>query len=219
MKPFKKLLLMGAASLLALPLFSFAGGPEKAQPAPSQFVFRGSAAFGPRVVDDQVMRPSAWDTVLRLSMSGLWNCGNHPCRFGLMVGANTAWSARFNSVNNPTSTTAGPVLVHNSASLDFLLVFGWNWSQCGVELGFGPQVSWVKWLNSVQQATSGVRVAPKLRLAVTHMIAHHTQIFLAASQAFNPYGKLKCTPLSFNCFDDCGYVSVTDLTIGISEYI
>lgn len=226
MKYVKSLVKIGVLGILAQPLFSIAGGPDEPLNNPLKqptyalrtSEIRASAGFGPRFVNDQVMRNSAWDTVLNLSLAALRNCKTHPCKYGLQMGANTAWSSRFNSVNNPASTAVAPVSVHNSASLDLLAVFSWDWSKLGIEVGVGPQLSWVKWLNSVQQATSRARVVPKLRVAITHKISQHTQVYIAASEAFNPYGKLRCSSGAFNCFDDAGYVSVTDLMIGISKY-
>jgi len=211
----KKIISFIAFSSL-LPLASIqAGGPDLPEARP---MFRTSFALGPRYIDDQVISSEAWDTVLRLSFGVVGYCKTYACRYGLDIGANTAWDSNFNSVNDPDSVSVSPLLVHNSASMDFLLFVGWNWRSVGFELGFGPQIAWVKWLNSVQQATSGVRVVPKLRLASTYTVAPKTDVFIAASQAFNPYGQLACSSGAFNCFDDSGYVSVTDLTLGVTRY-
>ena len=197
------------------------GGPGTAAPkSPKPFGFRASTSVGPRYVNDEVMNGDAWDTNLRLSFAAYTGCKTYDCLYGLEMGGNTSWSARFNSVNNPTSTSVSPVGVHNSSSLDFLAFFGFRAGRyAGIEIGVGPQISWVKWQNSVQQATSRVRVAPKLRIAISHKISEKIEIFIAASEAFNVYGSMRCSNTPFNCFNDRGYVYVTDFMVGMNYYI
>lgn len=180
--------------------------------------FRASAAIGTRYINSQVMRDDAWGNLLRLGLSAFGTCHSHRCRYGLEIAGNSAWVSRFNSVNDSTSTTVGPVGLYNSPSLDFLFFVGYTGQHIGFEVGVGPQLSWIKWQNTVQQATSRFRVVPKLRLALTGKVARHTELFLAASQAFNVYGKLRCASGVFNCFNDSGYVGVTDLTLGVNQY-
>lgn len=211
-----------ALSLLVYPFIVIAGGSDlyemTTSPKSNTFV-RASTAFGSRYINDQIISNDRWDNVLRLSLSLIKKSRTKKLRYGLQLGANSSWFGRFNSVNNPSNTTVAPVAIQNSVSLDFLAVLGClAANKWGFELGFGPQISWIKWQNTVQQTTSRVRVVPKLRIAISREISRRTEIFLAASEAFNPYKSLRCSSGRFNCFNDNGYVSVTDLMLGISHY-
>lgn len=215
MEKIRKVLLPLTAVLSIVSTSAFAGGITMPPPASH---FRASAAIGTRNINSQVMRDDAWGNLLRLGFAAFGSCRSDHCRYGLEIAGNSAWVSRFNSVNNPTSTAVGPVGLYNSPSLDFLFFVRYVGHHAGFEIGVGPQLSWIKWQNTVQQATSRFRVAPKVRFAVTGKVASHTELFLAVSQAFNVYDKLGCASGAFNCFNDSGYVNVTDFTIGINRY-
>lgn len=194
---------------------SFAGGIDYPDAASN---LRLSVGLGTRYIDTEVMSSSAWSNVSRLGLSFFGDACNMVCIYGLDLAANSPWTSRFNSVNNATATSVIPVAMENSTSLDILLFWGWKGASAGFEIGAGGQIQWIEWLTAVQQANARFRAVPKLRLAITIPVAKQTELFIAASQAFNVYGNLKCSNGAFNCFNDSGYVDVTDLTIGINYY-
>lgn len=207
--------------VLFFPCYAMATGKRAATPhhARMPHLIRLSASFGPRYINDKVMEDDRWGTVMRMSITNLARCETHACFYGFQLAANSAWSSRFDSVNDPSSVEDGPVGMHDAASLDFLWTFEWDTQPVGVELNFGPQISWIKWQNTVQQHLSDIRIVPKLRVAFNHSIYKNVRLFVAASQEFNPYGKLRCHTNKRNCFNDNGYVSVTDVTLGVSAYL
>jgi hypothetical protein len=178
--------------------------------------FRASVAVGARYLGSQVMSGDEWGNLLQISFAALYNLQKTPCYIGLNIAGNSAWASRFNSVNSAGNTNVMPVGIYNSPSLDFLATFGYKGHYAGVELNGGYEVSWVKWRNSTQLATSGVRGAPKIRLAVIFTLTKNTDFFIAGSYAFNTYGNLSCANNAFNCFNDSGYVGVAEITLGVS---
>lgn len=179
---------------------------------------RASASFGPRMQDSQLMNHSAWDTAMRMSFSFLYPSTNKHSAYGLTLAAENSWNARFNSVNDVASTTEGPLLVHNSAAMDFLGLWSRKMGQQSIEVAAGAQVSWVKWLNSVQQTQSGVRVVPKVRIALSHHF-NDFDMFVAFSQTFNTYSQLKDPSGTPNRFNDSGFVATSALMAGVSTTI
>lgn len=193
-----------------------AGGIEYSAPPQSMIRFRASAAGGARYLGDQVMDGNDWGSVLRLSFAAF---GIHNgFIYGLDVGFNSGWSSRFNSVNDSTVTDFIPLSMHNNGSLDFLALLGYRGRHAGVEIEGGYEVSWIQWSTSVQQADSGVRGVPKIRGAVLIPVATNTEFFIAVSHTFNTYDKLENPARTINTFQDSGYVSVTDFTLGVSRY-
>lgn len=167
---------------------------------------------------DQLISNESMGALQRLSIGVVGRNGKS--EFGLDLGASNSWAGRFDS-NTSTPDSSGLVEVYNSASLDLLAFYGWNWGKCGIEVGAGPQVSWAKWVNSVAEARSKIRIVPKVRIAINHEVVQNTNIFAAASYAFNHYGGLSCpdsTATPSGCFDDDGFVSVADFSIGVNHY-
>jgi hypothetical protein len=87
-----------------------------------------------------------------------------------------------------------------------------TWS---AEVGAGGQISWVKWLGSIQQATDRARILPKVRVALNRKLTQNSKVFIAVNHAFNHYGNLGCSSGAANCFDDEGFASVTDVKLGV----
>lgn len=83
------------------------------------------------------------------------------------------------------------------------------------EIAAGAQLSWVKWLNSLQQAESRAKVLPKLRVSVERKVTETVGVYAAVSHAFNHYGSLRSSSGDVNTFDDEGFVSITDAKIGL----
>ena len=155
---------------------------------------------------------------MQIGIAGFLSNDSGRYLYGVNILGNSGWVSRFNSVNDPNSVAVSPVGMRNSTSLDFLLFFGVRGSYIGFEAGAGFETSWMKWQNTVQQANSGSRVVPKVRFALTFTVTKSTDIFLAISQTINSYANLKCSNNTFNCFNDAGYVSTTELTVGVSQY-
>lgn len=173
--------------------------------------------FGLRYINDQVMTNTNFGGAMELGLSAYKYNNDKTFYYGAQTFVNNAWDARFNSVNNASNSTTAALVVHNSASLDFLALGGKNinpdWS---AEIGAGAQVSWVNWLASPQQASDKIRVLPKLRVSLNRKLSETASLFFSINQAFNHYGSLRCVSGSENCFNDEGFVSVTDAKIGIS---
>ena len=58
---------------------------------------------------------------------------------------------------------------------------------------------------------------PTLKKGVLNDSSEKTKVFMALSQTINPYTSLTCASGVANCFNDAGYVAVTDLMLGISR--
>ena len=163
-----------------------------------------------------MMSGSDWDIGMELGL-GVYktNSATH-MYYGLETRANTGWSSRFNSVNNATNTTTTTLNVHNSSAMELMAFVGKALSETwSAELGAGGQLSWVKWLGSVQQATDRARILPKVRVGLNRKITNNSQVFVAVNHAFNHYGKLGCSSGAANCFNDEGFASVTDVKLGV----
>lgn len=199
---------------LCLNILSYAG--SYVQKNEETISYEGYIGAGPRLIDDQVMSNTNLDTAMELGLAFSKDCKTKSCYYGLQLFANNAWDARFNSVNNVNNVNTIPALVHNSASMDVLAYFGKDYAKWRGELGVGPQFSWLKWLGSPQQAEDGLRVLPKLRVAISHSISTHSHLYFAFNQAFNVYGSIGCDSGAFNCIDDSGFVSVSDWKLGVS---
>lgn len=183
----------------------------------NDFHVRGETGFGLRYINDQVMSKSDFGGAMELGLSAYRYNSDKSFYFGAQTFVNNAWDSRFNSVNNASDTSTATLVVHNSASLDFLAFAGKdldaNWR---AEVGAGAQVSWVNWLASPQQAEDKLKVLPKLRVAISRKVSETASVFLAVNQAFNHYDSLRCSSGAANCFNDDGFVSVTDAKIGFT---
>lgn len=178
---------------------------------------RFSAGFGPRYINQDMISNTKWDTAAELGLSVYKNIKSKNLYAGVQTLANTAWDARFNSVNNPSDTTTSTLQVHNSSALDLIAFVGKEFSPViSGEIGVGAQLSWVKWLSSPQQASDRTKVLPKIRVSLNHKLTNTAQLFVAYNQSFNTYDALSCTSGAANCFNDEGFVSVSDLKIGVN---
>jgi hypothetical protein len=177
---------------------------------------RASIAGGPRFINDDVMDNTRYSTAMEFGLGAYQNCKTSDCYYGLELFFDNAWDARFNSVNSQTDFNTTTALVHNSASMEALLFAGKDLGSWQAEFGVGAQISWVKWLGSPQFAVDRLRALPKLRASLNRKISSKTNLFLAVSQAFNPYGSMGCASGALNCIDDDGFVSITEVKLGAS---
>lgn len=172
--------------------------------------------MGPRLINDEVMSSTKWDTALEVGLSASNACKSGNCYYGLAFFGNNAWDARVNSVNGAGAGTP-TTFVHNSASMDFMVFAGKDWkNKWFSEIGVGPQVSWIKWPSSILAVESGVRVSPKVRLALSRKISEKSKLYLAFNQSFNIDGTMKCPPRTAACVDNEGFANVSDLKLGFS---
>lgn len=169
---------------------------------------------GPRYINNEVINTASWDIDREIGFAVYRDDPNKNIYYGLEFLSNNSWNSRINQTSQSSQRFLQTVSIHNSSSLNLLASAGKHWGDWNAGISAGAQLAWVKWMNTVLAIDNKLKVVPKVRVSLNYNISKKSSLFVAFNQSFNVYGSPHCDIP--NCLNDNGYVSVSDLKLGVS---